>query len=423
MSPFQPRCFSVAAILLLLAGSLRAGDVLTWQDCFDRTVQNNLDLSIARLKLKEAEAALKSQQSVYYPEVTARASRSVSGSKADGDKNWMNDEDTSASLSVGYTIFDGFGNRARVTKTEAELYAEKANFDQTCSNIQYDLRKAFADQLYAQELLTLTKGIAGRREGGVRLVEMRYEGGRENKGSLLLKQAQLIDAQYSVGEAERALETAQRKLATLMKQREFSPFSLDGKLRADEPPGGVSLNELAGLTPSYRSAEADLKAAEQGFIVTRSARFPKITASASLTGAGEHNLNSQGWNTGIAVSLPLFTGGQLTQDIIQAGLARERTRLAAEKTMLELMNALQSALNTYRDRYAAMSVQDAQLLATETRATVARSQYEQGLISFQDWDTIETQLITAQKTWLSSRRTADQAEAAWQNAMGLSSIQ
>jgi outer membrane protein TolC len=422
MSRFKPHRFSVAIALLLLAGSLCADDVLSWQTCFDRTVQNNLDLSIARLKLKEAEAALKSQQSVYYPEVTARASRSVSGDKADGDKNWENGESTSASLSASYTLFDGFGNRARVTKTEAELYAEKANFDQTCSNIEYDLRKAFADQLYAQELLTLTQGIAERRGDSVKLVQMRYEGGREHKGSLLLKQAQYTDALYSVGEAERSLELAQRKLSTLMKQQTVQPFRLAGELRADEPPSGVSLDELARQTPSYHSAEADLKAAEQGFIVTRSARFPKITASASLSGSGEHDLNKQGWNTGIAVSLPLFTGGQLSQDIIISGLKREQSRLTAEQTMLTLMNSLQAALNTYRSTYAAMSVQDAQLLAADTRATVARSQYEQGLISFQDWDTIETQLITAQKNWLSSRRAADQAEAAWQNAMGISGI-
>lgn len=422
MSSFKPCFYSAAAALLLLSGALYADDTLSWQDCFDRTVHNNLDLSIARLKLKEAEAALKSQQSVYYPEVTARASRSVSGSKTDGDKNWVSGEGTSAALSASYTIFDGFGNRARVTQTEAELYSEKANFDQTCSNIQYDLRKAFADQLYAQELLTLTKGIAERRGSSVKLVQMRYEGGREHKGSLLLKQAQYTDALYSVGEAERSLELAQRKLATLMKQRTFQPFRLDGGLHANEPPTGVSLDELARQTPSYHSAEADLKAAEQGFIVTRSARFPKIIASASLSGSGEHDLNKQGWDTGIAVSLPLFTGGQLSQDIIISGLKREQSRLTAEQTMLTLMNSLQAALNTYRSTYAAMSVQDAQLLAADTRATVARSQYEQGLISFQDWDTIETQLITAQKNWLSSRRAADQAEAAWQNSMGLSSI-
>lgn len=422
MLPFNPNRFTLAAALLLLAKLLYADEPLTWQDCFSRTAVNNVDLSIARLKLKEAEAALKSQQSVYYPEVSAKAGRSVNGSRAQDDANWVNGESLSASLNASYTIFDGFGNRARVTQTEAELYAEKANFDQTCSNVEYALRKAFSDQLYAQELLELVKSIAARRADNVRLVEMRYEGGRENKGSLMLKQAQLADALYSVGEAERALELARRRLAGMMKQTVYPDFAVTGELQTNAPPSGVSLDELARQTPSYHSAEAKIKAAEQGFIITRSERFPRITANASLSGSGEHDIKTESWQTGIAVSLPIFTGGRLSQDIIIAGLKREQSRLDAENTMLDLLNNLQTALNTYSDRFGSMSVQKAQLDAADTRATVARAQYQQGLISFQDWDTIENSLITAQRNWLLVRRSADQAAAAWQNAMGLSSI-
>ncbi len=168
MSFFKPHFYSAAAALLLLAGSLYADESLSWQDCFDRTVHNNIDLAVARLKLKEAEASLKSQQSVYYPEITARAARSTGGNKT-GSDNWVDSESLSASLNATYTIFDGFGNRARVTQTEAELYAEKANFDQTRSNIEYDLRKAFSDQIYAQKLLDLTQNIAERRTDSARL--------------------------------------------------------------------------------------------------------------------------------------------------------------------------------------------------------------------------------------------------------------
>jgi outer membrane protein TolC len=418
---FKPHLSIATVTLLLLAGSLRADDMLTWQECFDRTVQNNLDLSIARLKLKEAEAQLKSQQSVYYPDVTARAGRSVGESK-EGGAGWDGTENLSASLNASYTIFAGFGNRARVTRTEAELYAEKANFDQTCSNVEYDLRKAFSDQLYAQELLELVKNIAARRADNARLVEMRYEGGREHKGSLMLKRAQLAEARYAIEEALRALELTRRRLAGMMKQTEYPDFAVTGELQTNAPPAGVSLDELARQTPSYHSAEANIKAAEQGFIITRSERFPQVTANALLAGSGEHDVKTESWQTGIAVSLPLFTGGRLSQDIIISGLKREQSRLDAEKTMLDLLNNLQAALNSYRDRYGSMSVQKEQLDAADTRATVARTQYQQGLISFQDWDTIENLLITAQRNWLLSRRAADQAEAAWQNSMGVSGI-
>jgi outer membrane protein TolC len=423
MLPFKPHCFSAATALIFLAGLIYADDTLTWQDCFGRTVENNIDLAVGRLKLKEAEAALKSQQSVYYPDLSASAGRGVGGRKADGSGGWNNTEDLSGSLDVNYTIFAGFGNRARVTKTEAELYAEKANFDQTRSNVEFGLRKAFSDMLYAQELVKLVEGIATQRADSVRLVQMRFEGGREHKGSLLLKQAQLTEALYNVEEAKRALELARRRLAGIMKQTVYSDFSVAGELRTNGPPSGILLDELARQTPTYHSAEANIKAAEQGFIITRSERFPLVTAKANLIGSGENDIRTKSWRTGIEVSLPIFTGGKLSQDIIISGLKREQSRLDAENTMLDLLNNLQAAINTYRNRYASLSVQKAQLEAASVRATVARAQYQQGLISFQDWDTIENALVTSQKNWLASRLAADQAEAAWQNAMGLSSIE
>jgi outer membrane protein TolC len=414
--------YSVLVLALFAAGLLPAeSPVLTWDDCFARTTASSLDLSIARLKLKEAEAALKSQQSVYYPDITADGSRKVG--ERETDSGWSNNESASAAISGNYVLFSGFGNRARVSKTEAELFAEQANFDQTRSNVEYNLRRAFAQQLYAQDLITLVQNIAARRADNLKLVEMRYEGGRENKGSMLLKKAQYTEALYDVETAKRALELARRQLTTIMGNLQTADFLLKGNLQANEPPGKTALNELAEQTPTYRSAQADVKAAEQGYLISRSARFPTITASGSLGRSGTYGLDHESWSTGLSVSLPLFRGGELSQNLIASGLARERTRLIAEKTMLSLMDNLQEALNTYRDRYANLRVQEEQMQAAEVRAEVARAQYQQGLISFQDWDTIENALITAQKNRLTSLRTVDQAEAAWRNTMGLSSIE
>ena len=175
--------------------------------------------------------------------------------------------------------------------------------------MEYSLRRTFAQQLYAQDLIALAENIAARRADNVRLVEMRYEGGRENKGSLLLKQAQLTEARYDVEEAKRALVLAQRQLVSVMGQAGASEFLLDGELICSVPPETISLSELAMLTPTYRSAEANIKSAEQGYIITRSDRFPTITASGSLGLSGDHDPDNEAWSAGLSVSLPLFRGG------------------------------------------------------------------------------------------------------------------
>jgi outer membrane protein TolC len=396
---------------------LFAQQPLDWPACFSRTVSNNLELSIARLALKEAEAELGSQKSVLYPSVSASASRTTG--ETDGDSA----NSTSAGLSASYTIFSGFGNRARINRSEAELQAEQANFDQTRSNIEYDLRAAFADQLYAQELIELAETIEQRRADNVKLVDMRYEGGSEHKGSLLLSQAQHTQAQFEVQQAHRDLELARRKLARMMGEMVYDSFFITGDLTAGAPPESERLMALAEKTPSYRSAEAALSAAKAGFELTRSDRFPEIKATGSLTRSGEEDFETDSWRAGVSISFPLFTGGQLSQDILASGLRKEQSQLNREETLFDILVDLQSARNNYTDACETMDVQQAFVEAAELRAEVARVQYQQGLLSFEDWDRIENDLITRQKNQLSSRRNAMKAEAAWRNTIGLSTIQ
>ncbi len=409
------KMFFQSLTVALLTATVGA-ETLSWTECRRSAQENNLELSISRLKLKEAEAENRSQRSVFYPELDASVSRST------GERDSEQTDSLSGSVNASYTLFSGFGNRARVTQSEAELHAEQANYDQTCSNLEYNLRTAFAEQLYVQELIALVKKIAIRRANNVKLVEIRYEGGREHKGSLLLSRAQYSEAQFEVEQAKRDLELARRKLAKELGRIRFDAFEIKGELSADAPPENVRLYEMAMQTPGYRSAEAVLRAAEAGLTITRSDRFPKVSASGSVASSGETTFETESWQAGISVSLPLFAGGRLSQDIIASGLRHEQSKLDQENTLFTLLVNLQDALNSYHNADEQVLVQKEFMTATELRAEIARVQYKQGLLSFEDWDRIENDLITRAKSWIASRRNALTAEAAWKNTLGYSSI-
>jgi outer membrane protein TolC len=62
------------------------------------------------------------------------------------------------------------------------------------------------------------------------------------------------------------------------------------------------------------------------------------------------------------------------------------------------------------------------LKAANARAEIARSKYSNGLMSFEDWDIIENDLINRQKAVLQSRRDRVTAEAAWEQVLGNGAI-
>jgi len=125
----------------------------------------------------------------------------------------------------------------------------------------------------------------------------------------------------------------------------------------------------------------------------------------------------------VMVSLPLFSGGETFFAVQSAKAERDRTQAALESTDNQTVLALTQAFAAYHDAVERLSVQRQFLHAAQVREEIATSQYTTGLLSFQDWDVIEDDLIANQKTMLTSQRDAVIAEAAWDQRQGKSPLQ
>jgi hypothetical protein len=91
-------------------------------------------------------------------------------------------------------------------------------------------------------------------------------------------------------------------------------------------------------------------------------------------------------------------------------------------TDADIVVSLQKALTDFSDAIDQSEVNAAYLLAEQVRAEIGRSQYASGMLSFEDWDRIESDLISRQKSDLSGRRNAVTAEANWDKAQGKSRL-
>jgi outer membrane protein len=79
---------------------------------------------------------------------------------------------------------------------------------------------------------------------------------------------------------------------------------------------------------------------------------------------------------------------------------------------------LKQAYANYVQAVEQLNVNQAFVDAAQMRAEIARSQYNNGLIAFSDWNLIENDLIQRQKSYVQSQRDRVVAEAAWEQAQG-----
>lgn len=383
---------------------------VSWTEVVARAAENNEELQAAKRKLNASEYELKSTYSNYYPQISASLS-ATQGSA----------EEYAVSLNATQNLFAGFGDSAKVEQKRANLDLVRTNLQSAKAKISYDLKAAVADLVYAENNLKLSENILKRRELNLRMVQLRFDGGRENKGSLLLSKAYLEDARWDQLQALQGLQVAQSRLAKVLGEAEVRSYSFTGKVPTTPPPAGERLDfhQLVIVSPEYKNAlaqeslqKANVTAAEAGF-------YPSLSFSASSSRFGDSWYPGQNrWSLGAALSFPLFNGGR---DYYQTRGALESLKagtLTKGNVHKEQLVKLQSLYSAYVQAEQKLKVDQAYVAAAEAREKISRQKYNNGLSTFDEWDLIESELIRRQKSFLASEKDRVLAEASWEQGQG-----
>ncbi len=413
-------------IVIVLASACSAlaqtNDFLTWELCLDRTKAQSHELVSARAAIRELEYGVASASSGFLPQISASAS--VDRGQREFQNNWVDTEGSGASLSLDQDLFTGGGNLASRKRALAQLAVGNEQYRKTLSGVELRTRLAYVDVLYAQDLIELTEKIEERRANNVRLIQLRFDGGRENAGSLARSKAQLVQSEFEVREAGRALAYALRNLSAAMGLIE-PVLGAAGGLQALPPDALVDLSGLMKQTPDYNIATTQVEASRQGMKVTRSARFPQIGFGASAR-VGDQNADrwfvkyDASWNVGLDARMPIYTGNRLKSNVAAAKEKIVQSEMDLMDTANTLMATLQQRWNAYIDAVENEAVQKELFDAEMLRAEISTAKYKQGLLSYEDWDIIESNLIKQGKTHLQRRRSSESEQARWKNALGWS---
>ncbi|OGR87992.1 MAG: hypothetical protein A3A86_06715 [Elusimicrobia bacterium RIFCSPLOWO2_01_FULL_60_11] len=182
---------------------------------------------------------------------------------------------------------------------------------------------------------------------------------------------------------------------------------------------GPDFSRLSRETPSYLISRYLLDRSRAQVTLARSDFFPTL----SVSGTGRRRLADSGsdrdsWSAGAQVSYAFFNGASDLNGLREARSNLEKSYADLDSTARETEVSLEEAYSGFQDAAGLEGVQEEFLKASEERAKIARAQYSNGLISFQDWDLIESDLIGSQKDALTARRGAVLAEAAWDRVLG-----
>ena len=398
--------FTLFVVLILSVQSL----ALTWSEALFAAAQNNNQLKSMEKAVEASEWTYKKTYTVFFPQISAFARMTAYEFMTTAES-----KSYSYGLNVSQYILPNVGDIYNIQSSYANLEYQKANLAITKASVYYDLRKAFLDVLFLQEKIKLLSEILAKRKENTKLIGLRYDSGREDKGNYLTTQADEASAGYDLSSAKRGLTIARLKLSQLIS---------DNILRVEEPeflsePTVVDFEILLKGTPSYFILEKQLKLAEVSYQASISGFLPSLSLNASYGNSGADwppTSETRSWS--LVVSIPMFPGGRNVADRIIEGKNLEKAKEDFASSVYTLRYSLEEAYLGYKDAFEAFNVAKISLNAATEREKITKTKYLNGLTTYDEWYRVENSYVQAEKNILSSKESLLLAEALWYKTYG-----
>ncbi len=377
----------------------------------ERALSDNRSVRQAVASVVEARARRGITAAGLFPSLdgSASASRSDSDTTEGLSENpasfSTSRESYSASIDAGWEIDLFGGQRRSLESSTAQLVATEAELRDVLVTLLGDVALSYVEVRTTQARLAFAeRNLASQRE------VLDIAGWRATAGlatTLDVEQARSSYAQTraTLPSLESAIQAALNRLAVLTGQQ---PGALQRSLGEPKPLPVVPLEFVSSVPadvvrrrPDVRAAERRVAAQTAQVGVATAALYPSLTLSGSVgvTSSSGSKLLSDGLQTnrlGVGLSIPIFRGGALRQNIKAQNALVDQAIASYEATVLgvfeEVENGLTQWVNEQTRRTALAESASSARIARE----LALAQYNAGLVDFQTVLTADRQLISTE---------------------------
>ncbi len=361
--------FKIVIISLLIAGSTftnlaTAQQKYTLMECIETALENNRNIKQQELSRQQREIAYSQARSDLLPSLNANAGQSfVFGRSIGLDNVYQNTNSSQTNFNIGadVTIFDGLRMKHNIDARRADMYASEADLEKMQDDIVMAVSTAFLQALLNKELLMIAENQIETTEADLNRREALVASGRLAEGELYEVEAQIAREQLNLVQAESNLKLALLDLAQIMELESFDNFDITA------PSAESLINETALLPseavyesallhrPEIRSMQYRLESSEKEILIARSQYYPTLSFGANM-GTGYYNMsgrdnasfssqlrNNMSNSVGFSLRIPIFNKFQIKNNVQNAQLAIENTRLEMDKTKNELRKQIEQA--------------------------------------------------------------------------------
>ena len=340
----------ILILLMLPVFALNAQRTWTLQECIDTVLENNRNIKQREL-VREQNKILYSQAKLdLLPNISAMAEHSWSfGRSKNNNDNFQdkNGTNTGFSLSSGLILFDGLKMKYNIDARALELKNSEAELEKMRQDMIMNVSTVFLQVLLNKELLNNANELLELTNQNVAQKQLLVENGKLAQGELFELQAQQSREEMNILEAQNNLTYSLLELAQILELDSFE--NIDVVVPNDLPERELQLLDpetiyRQALThrPEVQGAEYQLQSSQTNVNIARSSYFPSLSLNASM-GQNFYDWQKAPFSSGMGLrlSIPIFDKMATANQVKQAKIGVESSRIALENAKLEMRKSIQ----------------------------------------------------------------------------------
>lgn len=295
----------------------------------------------------------------------------------------------SSAISLSQNIYDGgvWWNTIKQAKNNYKIAEE---FDrQVKTNIIRNVHASYFNYLKASQLIDAARSNLMSSQQQLAYAEQNYQLGSAKKTDLLKAQVRFGQARIDLVNSDAGFQNAYLSLKNAMgligKEADFVVEEVESPLEI-VPEFETGFELVQKFNPSVKAKQHQITAAEIGEKIAKGSRLPIISANTSMSGTADNigdaisnsSNDQKRINTGLSISIPIFSGNSIATRIQKAKLAVDKQESQYLSQLQDLSVQLQSLIDQLNNYLEIIPINETVLVSAEEDLKLAQVRYSQG---------------------------------------------
>lgn len=370
--------------LFILPFNLRAeevikkGEVLNLQRCVEIALKKHPDIIAATNNVNAYMNKVGQSRADYYPQINLYSGYSRISPATGTNGSYDN---YSTGININQIIYDFGKTSAQVNIQNLNLNAVRTDLESISDRIIFNVKQKYFALLQSKRNKEVAEETVKQYQQHLEQAKGFFEVGVKPKFDVTKAEVDLGNARLNLIIAENALKTAKANLDNAMGIFDASEYIVEDNLKMekytitfDDAISSAYRNrpELKSIISRKEAAAGTVELAKKGF-------YPVLTGSASYNWSGDNFPLDDGWNAGITLSFPLFSGF-LTKYQVEEAKANLNVQKANEESLRQsIFLEVQQAYLNFKEAEERIPVAELNVKQAQENFEIADGRYVAGV--------------------------------------------